>query len=82
MRASSLRLRNYCRIQGEQTVNINHPNYRNAGIIDYRSIDKLERDADRFHWRLEKISGREMTMIVVAYNRNGHPTARIVQSCL
>ncbi|HXF16012.1 MAG TPA: hypothetical protein VN496_03355 [Burkholderiales bacterium] len=63
-------------------MNINHPNYRNAGIIDYRSIDKLERDADRFHWRLEKISGREMTMIVVAYNRNGHPTARIVQSCL
>lgn len=63
-------------------MNISHPNYRNAGIIDYRSLDKLERDAERFHWRVEKIFGREITMIVVAYNRNGHRTARIVQSCL
>jgi hypothetical protein len=64
-----------------QTINITHPNYRNAGIIDYRSLADLERDAERFHWRVENIGG-EMTMIVVAYNRNGHPTARIVQSCL
>jgi hypothetical protein len=62
-------------------VNINHPNYRDAGIIDYPSLEHLERDAERFHWRLEKNFGHEMTMIVVAYNRNGHPTARVVQSC-
>ena len=68
--------------KGNKIVNMSHPNYRNAGIIDYRSLDKLERDAERFHWRVEKIFGREITMIVVAYNRNGHRTARIVQSCL
>ena len=61
-------------------MKVSHPNYRNAGIIDYRSLKDLERDAGRFHWRLVRF-GQEMKMIVIAYNRNGHPTARIVQSC-